>query len=231
MQRMEMRLSRARHRRSGGRRHCCWPVHSAFMPLFSVTASCRNACQAHSAHEQRMGKMGIQTPLRAALSVCLSSVTYLRCLLLWVRCLRCRPLVCAAVCHCVCPSVCRYTHEYGVKKERFNHSLFLVFFQCIGNAAFALARTNFSRAHLAAQTTTATAARARPRASSQLTDSGLPFIAVATVCPMMVQWACSPALRRRPLPLRPPLLRPLLISSCLPRTSVPCSVRTWRWAT
>jgi hypothetical protein len=53
----------------------------------------------------------------------------------------CAPLS-AAVCHDVCPSVCRYTHEYGVKKERFNHSLFLVFFQCIGNAAFALACTN-----------------------------------------------------------------------------------------
>lgn len=35
----------------------------------------------------------------------------------------------------------RYTHEYGEKKERFNFSLFLVFFQCIGNAIFALART------------------------------------------------------------------------------------------
>jgi len=38
-----------------------------------------------------------------------------------------------------------YTHEYGEKKERFNHSLFLVFFQCIGNAVFALAAGLFTR--------------------------------------------------------------------------------------
>ena len=36
--------------------------------------------------------------------------------------------------------VVRYTHEYGPKKERFRFSLFLVFFQCIGNAVFAIAR-------------------------------------------------------------------------------------------
>ena len=39
----------------------------------------------------------------------------------------------------------RYTHEYGEKKEKFNQSLFLVFFQCIGNPVFAAARTNSSQ--------------------------------------------------------------------------------------
>lgn len=37
-----------------------------------------------------------------------------------------------------------YTHEYGEKKERFQYSMFLVFFQCIGNAAFAVALGLFS---------------------------------------------------------------------------------------
>lgn len=48
------------------------------------------------------------------------------------------PSLASAVTVVVCR---RYTHRYGVKQEKFDQSLFLVFFQCIGNAIFALVCT------------------------------------------------------------------------------------------
>lgn len=122
--------------RSGSAPLCSSHVRSASTQPSSVMASFRRECQRGRQGGTHSGGDG-DTPTRMHAH----RTAALRCAAQTNDC-----HLTARRCHSALHAHCRYTHEYGEKKEKFNQSLFLVFFQCIGNAAFAFARTNTDEA-------------------------------------------------------------------------------------